>query len=136
MSAIEIQKGVKISLEELLDGVSKMDISSLEKFSAEINRLIARKKHPRPTERELELISLIYQPLEEETQLRYDELFRKKEAGKLKKKEHKEMLELVEVAETHNVKWLAALVELAQLRGISIEEVKKQLGIKNPGILS
>lgn len=135
MAAIEIQKGVKVSLEELLDGVSQMDLSSLEKFSDEINRLIARKKHPRPTERELELISQIYQPLEEKIQLRYDELFNKNSEDKLTKKEHKELLKLVEVAENHNVKWLAALVELAQLRGVSIEEVKNQLGIKNPDIL-
>lgn len=132
MSTIEIQKGIKISLEELLTGVSKLDISSLEKFSEEINRLIARRKAPKPSERELELIHRIYQPLDKQVQQRYDILSEKNVAETISTKEHEELLELVAIAEQHNAQWLEALVELSQLRALPLEKVKEQLGIDNP----
>lgn len=132
MSTIEIQKGIKISVEELLTGMAQMDISTLEKFSDEINRLIARRKASSPSEKELALIKIVYQPLEATIQQRYDELSVKNKKGTISEEEHAELLKLVELAENHNVKWLEALVELAQLRGVSLEVVKKQLGVKNP----
>ncbi len=132
MPAIEIQKGIKISLEELVMGIAQMDTSSLEKFSDEINRLIARRKAPRPSERELELIHLIYQPLDRQTQQRYDELSSKNLHGVIGEEEHDELLALVEMAEKHNVVWLEALVELAQLRSVSLAEVKEQLHLHPP----
>ena len=106
-----------------------MDISSLEKFSEEINRLIARKKVLTPSERELELIHNIYQPLDKETQLRYDNLVEKNLAETLSPEEHIELLSLVKTVEQHNLEWLEALAELAHLRELPIEQVKEQLGI-------
>lgn len=132
MTSIEIQKGIKISLDELLNGVAKMDISSLEEFSSEINRLIARRKAPNPSERELELIHLIYQPMDKKIQERYNQLSKKNLKRAIGNDEHLELLKLVKIAEEHNVKWLEALVELAQLRSVSLEKVKEQLGMENP----
>jgi hypothetical protein len=132
MSTIEIQKGVKISLEELLTGVSKLDTSSLEKFSEEINRIIARRKAPAPSERELELIHRLYQPLDKEVQQRYDILSEKNLAETITPQEHEELLSLVPIAEQHNSTWLEALVELSQLRALPLDEVQEQLGIENP----
>ena len=136
MAAIEIQKGIKISLDELLKGITQMDLSSLEQFSEEINRLIARKKTPNPTERELELIKIIYTSIGKSVQQRYDELTQKNLNETISEEEHGELLTLVEMAEEHNAKWLQALVELAQLRAVSIDTVKTQLGVNNPNIPS
>lgn len=96
----------------------------------EIHRIIARKKVPQPSERELELINIIYQPLPLKIQNRYDELVAKNLEGTLSNEEHEEVLKLVEVAETHNVQWLATLVELSEIRAVSVEKVKEQLGVK------
>lgn len=136
MTTIEIQKGVTIGIEELIKSVAQMDISSLEKFSDEINTLIARKKVPQPSVRELELIEIIYLPLDANIQARYDKLVAKNVSETISEEEHIELLNLIEIAEQHNVNWLAALVELAQLRAVSLEEVKKQLGIKQPNSLT
>ena len=132
MSAIEFQDGVKVSLEELLLGVSKMDTTSLEKVSVEINRLIAQRKVSKASKREVELIQIVYNPLEKKIQERYDFLVQKNLENSLSKEEHGELLQLVEKAEQHNVAWLEALVELAQIRGTTLEEVKKQIGVRTP----
>ena len=136
MAAIEIQKGIKISFEELLNGITQLDLSSLEQFSEELNRLIARKKVPNPTERELELIKIIYSTLGKKVQERYNELTQKNLEETISEDEHKELLVLVEEFEEHNVKWLQALVELAQLRAVSLDVIKKQLGVDNPNFSS
>ncbi len=133
MSTIKIQKGVKVGFEELVQGLAQLDIPSLEKFSDEINRIIARRKVPNPSERELELIDFICSPFPAETQARYDKLYGQLQNDSLAQKEHEELLQLVEMAEEHNVQWLKALVELAHLRGTTVQKVKQQLGVENLG---
>lgn len=129
MKSIEINGGSKIGFEELLQGASKLDVPNLEELSQKLMQLIQRKKLPEGKRKEIELIKIIYSKLSAKTQNRYDELFEKRRAETLSKLEHQELTELIEVAEKHQVVWLKALVDLAKLRGVSIEEVKKQLGL-------
>jgi len=127
---IEIQKGVKVGFEDLVEGISQMDTSSLEKFSEAVQQLIRKRKTPNQTARELALIKIIYSKLPSATQKRYDSLYKKLQDETICEEEHQELLMLIERAEQHNVKWLEALIELAQLRAVSVQKVKKQLGIE------
>ena len=130
MKAIEIREGLKVGFEEFLKGATQMDTRSLEEFTQKLQRIIARRKRPNHSERELELINIIYSKFPAEQQKRYDELYKKLQQEIISEIEHKELLKLTELSENHNVKWLSALVELAQIRNVSIEEVKKQLGLE------
>ena len=132
MRSIEVRKDIKLDVDELLQGLSGMDLDSLEKFSEALNHIIARRKSPKPPERELELLDKIYQNFSSATQHRYDTLYQKLQEEKIAPAEHKELLGLVEQAEKHNAEWLKALAELAALRGASVEQLKKDLGIENP----
>ena len=132
MRTIEVRKDIKLDVDELLQGLSDMDLDSLEKFSEALNHIIARRKSPKPPERELELLDKIYQNFSSATQHRYDALYQKLQEEKIAPAEHKELLGLVELAEKHNAEWLKALAELAALRGVSVEQLKKDLGIENP----
>jgi hypothetical protein len=129
MQTIEIQKGVKVGFEDLLKGAAQMGTEDLEKFMDRLGSMLARRKAPKPSERELELLKMIYEPLKAKTQRRYDLLNAKLREERISTKEHKELLTLVEAAEEHNVDWLKALIELAQLRGISVEDLMVQLGL-------
>lgn len=129
MQTIEIQKGVKVGFEDLLKGASQMGTEDLERFMEKLGRLLARRKAPQPTERELELLKMIYEPLKAKTQRRYDLLSAKLQAESITSNEHQELLALVETAEGHNVDWLKALIELAQLRDVSVEDLMMQLGL-------
>ena len=132
MRSIEVRKDIKLDVDELLQGLSDMDLDSLEKFSEALNHIIARRKSPKPPERELELLDKIYQNFSSATQHRYDTLYQKLQEEKIAPAEHKELLGLVEQAEKHNAEWLKALAELAALRKVSVEQLKKDLGIENP----
>lgn len=132
MPTIEVRKDIKLDVDELLQGLSGMDLDSLEKFSEALNHIIARRKSPKPSEKELELLDKIYQNFSSATQHRYDALYQKLQEEKIAPAEHKELLGLVEQAEKHNAEWLKALAELAALRGVSAEQLKDDLGIENP----
>lgn len=132
MRTIEIRKDIKLEVDELLQGLSDMDLDSLEKFSEALNHIIARRKSPHPSEKELELLDKVYQPFSSVAQQRYDELYQKLEEENISPEEYKALLELIEQAEKHNAEWLEALAGLAALRGVSVEELKQGLGIENP----
>lgn len=129
MQRIEIQKGIKVGFEELLAGASQMGTEDLEKFTDRLSQLLARRKTPRPSERELALLKKIYEPLKRASQRRYDLLSAKLNEETITDTEHSELLTLVQTAENHNVEWLKSLVELARLRAVSVEELKGQLGL-------
>ncbi len=130
MQTIEIQKGIKVGFEELLKGAAQMGTEDLERFTDRLSQLLARRKTPHPSERELELLKKIYEPLKRQTQRRYDQLTAKLNSETITSQEHEELLALVETAESHNVEWLKAVVELARLRAVSVEELLNDLGLK------
>ncbi|TAK47411.1 MAG: STAS/SEC14 domain-containing protein [Saprospiraceae bacterium] len=129
MTTVEIKPNVKVNLDELFNGVSKLATPELEKFVDKISYIIARRKVPQPARRELELLAKIYEPLAPKTQQRYDLLYARMQQETITDEEHKELLKLIEISEQYNVEWLEALIELAQLKGISVEELMKQLGL-------
>lgn len=133
MKSIEIKGGTKVGFEEFLQGMSKLDVPNLEELSQKISELIQRKKQPRRSNREIELVKILYQKLPVETQSKFDDLKSKSENQSLTAAEHAEYLKIVEIVGENNLNWLKALAELAKIRGISLEETKKQLGFpKHP----
>jgi len=127
---MEIQSGVQIGFDDLVQGASQMETPALEKFADQLSHILARRKAPLPSERELELISKIYNVLNPETQQRLDDLQTQLHNEALSEEAHQELLALTKLAEQHNAEWLEALVELAQLRNVSLQEVIKQLELK------
>ena len=132
MRTIEIRKDIKLEVDELLQGLSDMDLDSLEKFSDALNHIIARRKSPKPSEKELALLDKIYQGFPVKAQRRYDDLYKKLQDEVILPEEQAELTGMVEQAEKHNAEWLEAIAELAALRGVTINMLKQDLGIENP----
>lgn len=78
------------------------------------------------------MMKIFNSPFPANAQQRYDELFEKLQDEQITKAEYKELMQLVEQAEQHNLEWLEALVKLADLRGVSIQEIKNQLNKNSP----
>lgn len=130
MQTIEIRKGLTVGMDEMLQGVSKMDTSALEQFVSKVENLLANRKVKNRSKRERELLTVInWRRLPEAEQTRYDFLFEKLQDETITPKEHEELSALIERAEQHNVEWVEALAELAQLRGIHINDLMLELGI-------
>jgi hypothetical protein len=81
---------------------------------------------------EPELLMKINQRLPAALQARFDELVARRQDEILTIEEHEELLRLTEQVEFMDVTRIEALAELAQLRGISVDELMNQLGIRPP----
>jgi hemerythrin-like domain-containing protein len=83
----------------------------------------------RLSKKETEIFLRINRTLPEDKQQRYEELTEKRVEETLTKKEHKELLSLIEELQQIWVERLQAIVDLAKLRKIPPREMMRQLGV-------
>ncbi len=85
-------------------------------------------KAPRLSKKETELFLIINQGLPVDQQKRIEELTEKMEFESITDAEHAELLQLTDAMEGAQVKRLKAVVELAKVRNVSLDEMLRQLG--------
>jgi len=81
---------------------------------------------------ETELLAKIKQSVPVDLQTRYDELITKRRGASLTESEHDEVLRLTEQVEGLDAERLEYLAELSRLRGTTLRDLMKDLGIKQP----
>jgi hypothetical protein len=121
-----------MSTKELLKAAERLKPSQLDRFVSDVIALKAQRNAPRLNEAESDLLQKINQGLPPDLQKRWKQLVRKRDARKLTPKEYQELLRLVDQIEelqTKRVKWM---IQLAQLRKISVDELMKQIGVQTP----
>jgi hypothetical protein len=78
---------------------------------------------------ELELLQKINQPLPEEIQRKYNDLSAKMRSQTITPEEHQDLLKLIDIVEKADGDRLQNLIQLSQLRNISLAELMEQLQI-------
>jgi preprotein translocase subunit SecA len=134
MGTVQITSQINIGLEQLVSSISQLETVELEQFVEQINLLLATRKISNLPQRETELLEQISQGLPEEIQHRYDELQLKLHNETIGAEEHEELLSLIDTVERSSVNRLKHLVELSQLRRVSLDELMSQLGIHHPPV--
>ncbi len=116
--------------EPTIQTFEKMNNSELEWMQKTVSHVLAgRKLHVLP-KRESELLLQINEPaLTLIEQKRFDLLDKKFFDEKISKKQHAEMMDLIVKMERHDVQRLKNLIELSQIRKVSLDELMQQLGI-------
>lgn len=130
MPTVQINSKVQFDLRDIISSMTELELPDLEQFRNQLNLIIAQKKAPNLSKRETELLLKINQVLSNEQLSRYEALKVKMEEDNISLKEHKELLSIVKEMEVIDVVRLEALVELSQIRGISVQQLMKDLGIK------
>lgn len=124
-----------LSVEDLFSSVSSLETSEIELFMKKMGQLVARRKTISASERETALLLAINQAIPQKLQERYTVLVQKSENETMNADENKEFLKLVDKMETQNAKRLQYLLELAQLKGVSLTHIMTQLHL-NPNVQS
>jgi hypothetical protein len=127
--SIQLSSKVKVSLDEILHGISKLDVNELEDFLQKLGNVVASRKSPHLTVRETELLLAINQPVPEAQQTAYERLAEKMRAETITPQEHQELLKVIEFIEQFHVNRLQKLIGLSQYRGITLDELLRQLSI-------
>lgn len=128
MSTIQVQ--ATLSRQELLKATQQLDIAELKEFMAELSTVYAQKQTPHLTKKETELLQKINQSIPVTLWQPYKKLVAQRQEGALTESEHKELLRLSEQIERLNAERIGYLVELAQLRNVSLTELMDELGIQ------
>lgn len=129
MPMVQVVSEVKVDLNQLLDGIAQLDLPELERFSFKVSNLVAQRKSPYLPQRESELLQQINLSLPAEKRQRYAELNAKLLDETITLAENQELGELIEQIEHADVERLQALVELAQLRNMSLARLMEQIGV-------
>ena len=116
----------------LLKDVSQMPLLELEGFVQAVNGLITQKKTTDKSYRERFLLGKINETaLGLEKTLRYQLLIQKLESSTITDTEHAELMQLTDEEEVIRYERLKYLIELAQLRAITLPQLMEKMGL-NP----
>ena len=117
----------------LLKDFSQMPLDEIERFAQSLNALITQKKSTDKTYQDRVLLKKINQTVLGETKTkRYQLLVQKMEIETISDLEYNEFMQLAEHEEAIRYERLKYLVELAQLRSISLPKLMVDLGLNRP----
>jgi hypothetical protein len=117
----------------LLPNMAELPVSELEFYLIEISALIRRKQTTDTKFRERVLLDKITQTvLSKKKTLRYQELVYKLEFETISDAEHAEFMRLATHEEKLRNQRVKYLIELAQLRAVSLPQLMVDLGLKTP----
>jgi hypothetical protein len=132
MTTVELKPQLKVELNDILNGISQLDVKELESFFNRVGTLLAHRKTRHLSERESQLLSEINTGLPDEHRKKYLALKEKRQTGTLSDSELKDLISMTEEIEQVGVRRLENLAELAKLRGVEVRDLMKQLGIQAP----
>jgi HPt (histidine-containing phosphotransfer) domain-containing protein len=129
MTTVQFKSEISIELDQLLAGVAQLDTPDLEKLLIQVRYVLAHRKNPSLPALEIELLQKINQTLPDESQRQYDDLSAKMRSGVITPNEHQDLLKLIDIVEQTDADRLQHLIQLSQLRNISLAELMQQLDI-------
>jgi hypothetical protein len=122
----------QLSSEQILSAVSHLSLSELDQVLASVLALQAERKAAHLSAVESALLSRINQGLPIALRERMALLRVQREEGTISDADYIELTRLTDQAEEFHADRMAALVELAKLRGVSLPALMDQLGIHFP----
>ena len=129
MTTVQFKSEVSIELDQLLTGVAQLDTPDLEKLLIQIQQVLEHRQNHSLPALEIELLQKINQALPEEIQQKYNDLNAKMRSQTITPDEHQDLLKLIDVVEQADGDRLQNLIQLSQLRNISLSELMKHLQI-------
>ena len=129
MATVQFKSEITIELDQLLTGVAQLDTPDLEQLLIQVQQVLAHRQNPSLPALEIELLQKINQTLPEEIQQKYNDLNAKMRSQTITPDEHQDLLKLIDVIEQADGDRLQNLIQLSQLKNISLSELMKQLQI-------
>jgi hypothetical protein len=124
-------EAVQIDSQSLLRDADRMPVNELERFLKDINAMLRRKRTQDKALRERQLLHKITNTVLDTAQReRYLILVEKLELGTMTYAEHAEMDILGNKEEKLRNQRVKYMIELAQLRAVSLSQVMESLGLK------
>ena len=122
----------QLSTEQIISAVTHLSLPELKQVFDRVLQLQAERKADHLSAEESALLVRINKGLPSEMRERLAELRAKREDESITDDEYRELSRLTDRKEEAHAERMAALVELAELRGVSLPALMNQLGISLP----
>jgi hypothetical protein len=128
---IALSKDGNIAFDDILRGVSSLETTEIMQFMHEISLIVAQRKATPLSLRESQLLRAINESIPDKLQMQYEALAIKLNEESITEKEHQQLLRIITKLEENKGKKLEYMIELAQLRKITLQELASQLQTKS-----
>ena len=122
----------QLSYDKLLEAVKQLSPAALEDFQEQINHLIASQYSASLSKKEADLLLKINRPSARQGDIRYQELLVKRQNESLTETDYQELIALSDHYEQENTERMKYLIQLANIRQVSLTELMNQLEIPLP----
>lgn len=122
----------QISTDQIISAVHRLSLSELDRVFDRVLIEKAERKAVHLTSTEADLLSQVYQVLPTHLRERILKLREKRATHQIDEDEYLELTTLTDQAEIAHAKRVAAMVELAKFRGLTLPELMDQLGLHFP----
>ena len=122
----------QISTDQIFSAVSQLSLPEIERLFDRLLALQAERKASHLSEAESALMERINQSPASDARSRMMQLRAKRDDGSITDGESEELTGLVDHSEELHADRVAALVDLAKLRGATLSDLMNQLGIQFP----
>jgi hypothetical protein len=130
MPKVHVTSHIEIDLDEVLQGLARLGTTELEQFVEKVIALQAQRRAPSLPKDETELLQQINRGLPADIRQRYDALNAKLHDETITPQEHAELLALIDRVELADAERMQRLIALARLRGVSVDTLIEQLGVR------
>ena len=128
METVEIKNGFKVGFDELIQSLTRLNALELNTF---LNRLHQATAQPSSSQEEKMLLTQIKDIIPPSIVRRFKELQIKQHNNTITEKESSEIVLLTDFIEEKSAERVALLGRLAQIQGVAITDLAKQLRLKN-----
>ncbi len=130
MAVIQIESA--ITSKQLFEALEQLPQEELSRFVSKVLTLRSRRAGASLSMKESKLFARINRALPQADGQRYRQLIRKRDNRTLTETEHAELCQLSDRIEILEADRLGALMELARLRQVTLEQLRRKLGIQRP----
>jgi len=120
--------------QEIFTAIEQLEPDEAEQLARRVLQMQAQRKAQNLSAREENLLQEIYREKRPGFESRFIELNAKRRDWNLSPEEHAELLQLNDESEAFTLRRLHALAELAQIKGVKLPALMKQLGLQAPPI--
>lgn len=132
MKTIRTSSG-QIKIEEILNGITQLKVADLEGFAKQVATILKKKKAPLLKKKEQDLIDKIKNGGPSPKFLKRQKILLEKSVkGLITPKEHQEALAMIPISSKWDLERIKLMLQLAKLRGTTLEEVRISLNITPP----
>jgi hypothetical protein len=121
-------------LEQTLHSLEHLPTEELDALVTHALKVRASRNAPHLIQAESRMLEQIHHAIPTDVQTRFETLLEKRDAFTLTDAEHNELLQLTDVIENLDAKRVTLLGELARNRGVTLEQIMRDLGITAPAV--